>query len=1021
VWGRLRRVFDSAWIASSILALSILAPVRAAEAGVPITLYRSFAGNLDFVGTAGSLRVGDCGVAPSGAGVLSGIPSGATIEAAYLYWAKSGAAADATVTLATPAQSGLTISATRSFSETFDSGGQTFDFYSGFADVTSAVAAGGNGTYQLSNLTFSTGSPYSDVAVCLGGWSLVVVYAYPSQPLRVVNVFDGFQNFRGGQISLALSNFVVPSSPINGRLGHVTWEGDAANSAPLSGFQEQLVFEGLVLAGLPDNPSNNQFNSVSNITSPTSTPQGVDFDAYLLSPPQVFAGMSSATTVYSSGGDRVLLSAEVFSVTSVPVADLSITKVDDGPFTVGQIEDWRITVQNDGPSIEPGPIAVTDTLPSGTSFDAATGTGWTCSEASGTVSCSHPGPLAPGSSLPDLSISVLVGPSALPQVTNTASVTGTAFDNRSGNNSAGATTSVTGSNLSTSTKTVVDLNGGDVEPGDVLRYTISLIESAGFAATGVRVIDEIPADVVGFTVTSTPSGSIDASTAAPTGANGTGHLDIGNVSVPASSSVDLLFEVTVAPGTPPGSLISNLATITAANGLGASPIAPDLVVSLASAGAAGIKPLYLGNPAAPSPRALSRTAPNGLPPTATLGSVQINPSSSATWTLSAPLAGSLALSGANFPVLLRLGGLTGTSVPTSVRVEVASSSLGLIATTNQTASLPLSPAANTFVLNPGSTLPAVLPAGDVLTLTVRNLGTAFNQRMRVFPAVAGAGNSRIELNAVNVIDVVSLAAYDAAAPLGSIPTHFERGDPVFVRAVLSDPFGAFDITGATLEILDSSNAPILGPVAMSEFVASQTARTKTFEHSFSLSGSAAYGTWTARVTAIEGFEGTVTDLETRHFEVGGAPDPVLFKLVSVLDDPVNGTTNPKAIPGATVLYTIGVSNQGARAVDPDGVLLEDVLPATLDLFVAALGNRGLLDFIDGSPASGVDVVFTSLSDDGDDVEFDDGSGTWTLDPVPDGDGYAANVRAIRIRPSGTLQGSSGTPPGFEIRFKARIQ
>jgi hypothetical protein len=34
-------------------------------------------------------------------------------------------------------------------------------------------------------------------------------------------------------------------------------------------------------------------------------------------------------------------------------------------------------------------------------------------------------------------------------------------------------------NLSTSTKSVVDMNGGEASPGDTLRYTITLTESAG--------------------------------------------------------------------------------------------------------------------------------------------------------------------------------------------------------------------------------------------------------------------------------------------------------------------------------------------------------------------------------------------------------------------------------------------------------------------------------------------------------------------------------------------------------------
>ena len=36
-----------------------------------------------------------------------------------------------------------------------------------------------------------------------------------------------------------------------------------------------------------------------------------------------------------------------------------------------------------------------------------------------------------------------------------------------------------------STTSVVDLNGGDADPGDVLRYTITVQNSAAIPATGV--------------------------------------------------------------------------------------------------------------------------------------------------------------------------------------------------------------------------------------------------------------------------------------------------------------------------------------------------------------------------------------------------------------------------------------------------------------------------------------------------------------------------------------------------------
>jgi len=83
-------------------------------------------------------------------------------------------------------------------------------------------------------------------------------------------------------------------------------------------------------------------------------------------------------------------------------------------------------------------------------------------------------------------------------------------------------------NLSTSTKTVLDLNGGDAAPGDTLRYTITLTETAGRATSGVSVTDHIPANATFASMVSIPAG-------ASGGANALVHvtaLDLGAVGAP---------------------------------------------------------------------------------------------------------------------------------------------------------------------------------------------------------------------------------------------------------------------------------------------------------------------------------------------------------------------------------------------------------------------------------------------------------------------------------------------------------
>ncbi|MBT8116928.1 MAG: DUF3344 domain-containing protein, partial [Gammaproteobacteria bacterium] len=156
------------------LVAALLVTGQSANAGVPISLYRSFAGDLDFVATGGTLRTqpntgNACAVTNSGSATLSGIPAGSTITAAYLYWAGSGTTPDNNVTL-----DGGVISADRSFTETFTFGGTNYDFFSGFEDVTAQVAAKGNGTYTFANLAVNSGAPHCAVSAVVSGWSLLV-------------------------------------------------------------------------------------------------------------------------------------------------------------------------------------------------------------------------------------------------------------------------------------------------------------------------------------------------------------------------------------------------------------------------------------------------------------------------------------------------------------------------------------------------------------------------------------------------------------------------------------------------------------------------------------------------------------------------------------------------------------------------------------------------------------------------------------------------------------------------------
>jgi uncharacterized repeat protein (TIGR01451 family) len=1000
-----------------VLALCLLAlcSFGAHAQQTPITRYARFTGNINFVATGGSLRTqsdngNSCAVGSSSAQTLAGIPNGASIVAAYLYWAGSGSTPDWNVTL-----NGSGVTAQRQFNATFNNSGTNYPFFGGFADVTNRVS--GNGTFTFSGLSVHTGSPHCDSSAVLAGWGLIAIYGSPSERLRAINVFDGLQYFRGSSLTLTPDGFRIPASNRDGRMAIIAWEGDPGNSEELNGSDESLRFnssalnDGINVPG--SDPTNQPFDGTINSRNVNNS-YGVDVDTFdvssLLGP-----GQTSATTVFSAGGDLVLLTAQIVSVTSEPVVDLAITTSHTGSFTVGSNGTYVVSVSNAaGSQPTDFPIVVTDTLPSGLSFVSASGSGWSCSGSGQTVTCTHAGPLAAGASLPNLSLTVAVGSAAVPSATNTVQVTTPSFDPNTANNTASDPTAVLGPTLSASTKSVQDLNGGDVDPGDTLRYTITLTETTGVAASNVSVTDDIPANVSGFSAgaLALPPGAMNASTYGGTGANGTGFLNVTGISVPANGTASVRFDVQVAAGTPPGATVDNTATIINPNGAGATPSAPQLVVSQSQIPGSGTKPLYLSSQG--STPILSRTPPTGTPSSVTIGPND----DSETWTMTPALQTPLTLQAGSFAVRLSLA-RSGLSFASARRVSVrlVSSSAGTIAQATQTITPPTgSPAQFDFMLS----LPnaRTLPAGSTLSLVVVNEssgGFLSDSRIVVYP-VSDGERSRVDLQSATVINVDTVQTFNAFYPGGAPTPSFTRGATVFVRAVVSDPFGSFDIAAATISIVDPAATVVVSDSPMSIAVDSNAA-TRTYQYAFNVPANAAMGTWTVRIVANEGTEGTVSDLGIGVFQIV-APSLQVQKLSEVVSDPVNGTVNPKRIPGSLVRYSITVTNTGAGTIDANSIVITDALAPNLAVYAGTTqGDR--IQWLDGTAPSGLTLNPAT------DVSYSNqpgGGPPFTYTPVLDPNGYDAAITGLRIAPTGTMAGAAGADtPGFTIRFLVKVQ
>ena len=153
------------------------------------------------------------------------------------------------------------------------------------------------------------------------------------------------------------------------------------------------------------------------------------------------------------------------------------------------------------------------------------------------------------------------------------------------------------------------------------------------------------------------------------------------------------------------------------------------------------------------------------------------------------------------------------------------------------------------------------------------------------------------------------------------------------------------------------------------------------------------------------------------FETQVLPTLNLTKTEQTISDPINGTTNPFAIPGAVKEYTISLVNSGPGTVDAGTLVITDVVPANTALFVDT-GSGDPIVFIDGPIASGLAYSYAA------DVTFSDqpgGGAPFTYVPTPDANGYDAAVTGMRIAPTGTMNASGGGgDPSFEITFRVRV-
>ena len=309
----------------------------------------------------------------------------------------------------------------------------------------------------------------------------------------------------GADLSLAMTDF--PDPVVGG--ANVTYTLTATNNGPNASGNLSLTTSvpgSTTFASITENGwscTTPAVGAIGNITCTRPGPLAVGASA----PPVEFQAKVNATSgnITASASiapapgavpdpDTDNNSATVTTVV-LPGADVFMASksVSPNPVIAGQDATFTLAPRNNGPALATN-VVVTDPLPAGWTFVSAVGTGWSCSHAGGTVTCSRAA-YAVGATN-NITIvatppsNAVVGPTGT-SFSNTASISTTDTDPNLGNNSA-----------STGTFNVLP-DGADlrlaktkspdpVAQGSQVTSTITVSNGGPRAATGpLRVVDQL--------------------------------------------------------------------------------------------------------------------------------------------------------------------------------------------------------------------------------------------------------------------------------------------------------------------------------------------------------------------------------------------------------------------------------------------------------------------------------------------------------------------------------------------------
>ncbi|EAT12976.1 Tfp pilus assembly protein tip-associated adhesin PilY1-like [Oceanobacter sp. RED65] len=162
-----------------------------------------------------------------------------------------------------------------------------------------------------------------------------------------------------------------------------------------------------------------------------------------------------------------------------------------------------------------------------------------------------------------------------------------------------------------------------------------------------------------------------------------------------------------------------------------------------------------------------------------------------------------------------------------------------------------------------------------------------------------------------------------------------------------------------------------------------------------------------------------------YYHCAGNPDLQITSDIIVLNDPINGTNQPKAIPNAEVRYKLDIQNPGNISTDLGSTQLTQAIDSQNKMFVNGLSGSSPIIFTDGIglSTSGLSYVFNSLNSTSDSIAFSNDNGlNFNYVPTPDTEGYDENVTHFRLNLPGTFKPTyDNNTPGFQIEYQVMVK